>query len=533
MISVTLVDARDCRRYPATENLGLASIAAHLRRAGVAVTLRVLDTTADLSSSAWWANESAVGFSLFHDGVRAVQDISRRIKETHPHIHIFVGGHFAAAIASEVLRDFSCVDAVVLGDGEGVVATLARRLATGAPLADIEGWHARQGLPGGLAFENTVEDRPARDFAFSSGRPAAVARLGGKRGCTGTCTFCAIGSSRQRQTRKLRLRSPESLVDEALALRAQFGVRAFMIHDCPFNEPGPPGIARIERFCARTRQQSEAMAFEYLLDGRYLGQAKPDLAQTMRDAGFSQVMMLLGSGNDADRVRLGKRGPLAVVEASIVRFKQQDVEVMFEFFMLQPWSTPLTIEQNVAFLRRQSAYRLAYYIRRAPLYRGTTLGQDGQAHRLLHDPTRYDRPFDYRFVDSGVQKLADGLGRAEDTPAARLDSEFQDIVYLFQWLRVLFPQETASLVPVFAQTKASAHAKLTELFGPLGEGAQSIPSPDAINGALVPIYAQTRSLQLQLLRIPCVRQYLLRVVDAHVPEPVEPGRKESQECDGG
>jgi hypothetical protein len=516
MTSITLVDVRDTRRYSATENLGLASIAAHLRRDGVPTTLRVLDIATNPQSLTWWANEAAIGFALFHDNVHAIREVSHRIKETHPEIRIFVGGRFATEIASEVLRDFPDVDAVVLGDGERVVADLANLVRDGRPLAGLEGLRTREAMFSQPAFESAVEERPARDFAFSSSRPAAVARLVGKRGCTGTCAFCMIGSSRERRKRKLRLRSPESLLDEALALRTQFGVRAFMIHDCPFNEPGPHGVARIERFCSLVCKLPETMAFECLLDGRYLCHARPDFARTMLDAGFSQVMMLLGSGNEADRIRLGKRGPLADVEASIALFEQQDIEVMLEFFMLHPWSTQTTLAQNFAFLQRRSAYRLAYYIRRAPLYRGTSLGQAGEAQGLLRDPNRYDLPFDYHFMDPAVQKIADALDRLENTQAVQLDTEFQDIVYLFNWLRVLFPQETTPLQPMFMKAKASAQAKLTELFEPLGQGAgaQAVPTPEAMDGALVPIYSETKALQMRLLRIPCVRQYLLRTVDA-------------------
>jgi len=514
MTQITLVDARDCQRYPTTENLGLASIAAHLRRLNMQVHLRVLDTSAARSDSeeSWWTNQTAIGFALFHDNLKQVFELSHRIKQTQTETCVFVGGHFATAVASQILRDCPYIDAVVLGDGEAPIEALIATASRGEPIPETEGLQTRSGRQVLPAFAPTVEECPCRDFLSASNRLPVVARLAGKRGCTRTCGFCAVGSSRQRRLRKVRLRSPASIVEEIVALRDQFGVRAFMLHDCPFDEIGPTGPERVAQLCRLLRQLSEPMAVECLIDGGHFVGHSPNLMSAMREAGFSQVMMLIGSGNQSDRIHLGKLGGIAERENAIVQLEQHDVEVMLEFFMLQPWSTPSTVAENIEFLSRRSAYRLAYYVRRAPVYPGTLLRDAAQSEGLLEDPGQYDHPIDYRFSNAQVQAISDALLRVENSAVMQLDSEFQDAIYLFNWLRVLFPQQTAPLTETIANAKAEASRHLATLFAPLEQGgaANQLPSPGAIHSVLSPVYMRAKQLQMSMLRAPAIRQYLLR-----------------------
>lgn len=514
MTQITLVDARDCKRYPTTENLGLASIAAHLRRLNMQVQLRVLDTSAGESAARepWWTNQTAVGFALFHDNMTQVFEFSRRIKETQVETCVFVGGRFATAVASQILRDCPYIDAVVLGDGEAPVEALIAMWSRGESIVETDGLQTRLGSQALPAFSPTVEESPCRDFLSASNRLPVVARLAGKRGCTRTCGFCAVGSSRQRRLRKVRLRSPASIVDEVVELKTRFGVRAFMLHDCPFDEIGPTGPERIAQFCTLLRQFSEPMAFECLIEGGHLGGHNPNLMSAMREAGFSQVMMLIGSGNQSDRIHLGKLGGIAEREDVIGQFELNDVEVMLEFFMLQPWSTPSSFAENVAFLSRRSAYRLAYYVRRAPLYPGTLLRDAAQSEGLVETPGQYDQPIKYRFSNAHAQAISDSLLRIEDSAVMQLDNEFQDAIYLFNWLRVLFPQQTAPLIGMVASAKADASRHLASLFAPLGQGgtANQLPSPEDVQSVLSPVYMKAKQLQMSMLRAPAIRQYLLR-----------------------
>ncbi len=516
MSEVSLVDARDCGRYSATENLGMAGIAAWLRECGISTALRVLDTRVDPRQvpDASWEGARAVGIALFHDNVSYVYELSRRIKQAHPEICVFVGSRFASEMALDVLHDCPTIDAVVLGEGEAPVEALLAMLRRDGTPTSAEGILARNGNPGPPAVCRTFLRQTARDFAFSSRRPAAIARLGGKRGCSRACGFCLVGSPRQRRLRAPRLRSPEDMVDEARTLREQYGVRAFMIHDCPFDEVGPDGPSRVSRLCELLRANAEPMAFECMLDGEHLSDAIAHLAPAMREAGFSQVMMLLGSGNDADRLQLGKRGPLGARTACIDAFAEHDIEVMLEFFMLQPWSTPTTLAQNLRFLRDRSTYRLADYTRRVSLYRGTSLWERAAAEDLLDDRTRYDCPHAYRFVHPEVQRAADAFRAIESTALSRMDGEFQDVAYVVNSLRVLFPREMASLCEELLEAKEQARRALESAFEPMaaGERPDAVPSATDLERALAPVYGRAKAFQMGLLRIPAARAYLMRAV---------------------
>ncbi len=60
-------------------------------------------------------------------------EVARQIKARYPNISIVLGGFTASFFAREILENFSCIDAVVRGDGEKPVLALMQEYAAGAP----------------------------------------------------------------------------------------------------------------------------------------------------------------------------------------------------------------------------------------------------------------------------------------------------------------------------------------------------------------------------------------------------------------
>jgi len=59
-------------------------------------------------------------------------EVAKKIKERYPHIFIVLGGFTASFFAKEILENFSCIDAVVRGDGEKPVVALMKEITGGA-----------------------------------------------------------------------------------------------------------------------------------------------------------------------------------------------------------------------------------------------------------------------------------------------------------------------------------------------------------------------------------------------------------------
>jgi radical SAM superfamily enzyme YgiQ (UPF0313 family) len=188
----------------------------------VAVTLRNIDDTTFASRE------------FFLPDFKAVTDRLRRGTAAP----VIVGGSGFSIMPEDVLS-YCGLDLGIVGDGEESLPLLVHWLAEGG------GW---QGVPGlvyrdGAGFRRNAPEWRGLDEAAAPGRRAVDNRrylaeggmgsLETKRGCPGGCIYCVDGPSKGR---RLRCRSPRSVVDEMQALLAQ-GIDCLHLCDAEFNLP--------------------------------------------------------------------------------------------------------------------------------------------------------------------------------------------------------------------------------------------------------------------------------------------------------
>jgi radical SAM superfamily enzyme YgiQ (UPF0313 family) len=152
MYDVLLVvpPAGDRTYYPEddSDRLGAAYLAAALKAQGVRV--RVMNCQRERLDSAQAAqviNEQApalVGLSvLFSDSeLSGAIEIAGRVKASRPETCLIMGGQ--TFMADALMRHFTCLDAVVRGEGEGILPSLTDRVLRGRGWQDIPGLTYRQ-----------------------------------------------------------------------------------------------------------------------------------------------------------------------------------------------------------------------------------------------------------------------------------------------------------------------------------------------------------------------------------------------------
>ncbi|MBI4581045.1 MAG: cobalamin B12-binding domain-containing protein, partial [Planctomycetes bacterium] len=170
--------------------------------------------------------------------------VNQIAREVVPNIPIIWGGPHPTVQAREILEDEPNVTAVVMGEGELTMADLCARIRRGeTDFSQVDGtaWRGPQGVKVNKPREYADDldalpwpDKSASLYIDAYFRDPERAQLGnvfGSRGCPFKCAYC---SSHTIWTRKVRYRSPESVVEEMKTLQRDFGVERFSFLDDTF-----------------------------------------------------------------------------------------------------------------------------------------------------------------------------------------------------------------------------------------------------------------------------------------------------------
>jgi anaerobic magnesium-protoporphyrin IX monomethyl ester cyclase len=339
--------------YP---SLGLLTLAAYLREAGVEVAVTDLTFARD-------ARPAAARIRTFHPHVVGVhtKSLTReraveigRIARAHGAFAV-AGGPDSASRPEEYLADG--FDAVAPGEGEAVLTELAERVASGRDPAGIAGLIvARQGrmvrgpprpflrsldalpLP---AWDLVDMDEYLGRWHRSTGeRRAAVLT---SRGCPFDCSWC----SKPTFGRTFRQQSPERVMAELRALKERYRVDYVRFCDDVF------GVSRpwINRLLSLLEESELGLQWECLARVDLL---KPDLLHRMRATGLARVYVGVESGSQKMLDLMNRGTRLAQVERTADALRREGVR-QFWFLMLgYPGETLEDIEATLQLFRRFS-----------------------------------------------------------------------------------------------------------------------------------------------------------------------------------
>lgn len=222
--------------------VGLCSLQASLRSCGY---------DAVLANYSGWSEDDIlqhindlkplfVGISIWTHNRHASLALARMVKKMLPGTLVFAGGaHATFRFKQLLLLSDSPFDGVVLGEGEETLKELANCIEAGSGWKKIKGVAFRSGdeilatsprpsiqqldqLPfvsTYLEFSVGVDSELQAEFVLTS------------RGCPSACTFC---SSPAFWSRRVRFRSPESIVDEIAFIRDRYGLIYFSFRDDTF-----------------------------------------------------------------------------------------------------------------------------------------------------------------------------------------------------------------------------------------------------------------------------------------------------------
>ncbi len=258
-------------------------------------------------------------------------------------------GFYPTIAYKEIVRDFSSVDTVVLGEHEETLAELVKAVAAGDDPQSVKGIAFLRGDDVVFERRDLIRDLDAMPFPV---RTKALMRLDevnilGSRGCYGGCTFCYINPFYDAKGTKWRPRSPENIMLEIDEIMETHGKKAFYFTDPNFFGPGKKGQERALEIAALLKERDLTFGIE----GR-VNDIHDETIEPLVEAGLRHILVGLESGRDASLKRMNKMTTVAQNERALDVLRRHGIEPNVGFIMFEPDSTVSDIRENFEFLKR-------------------------------------------------------------------------------------------------------------------------------------------------------------------------------------
>jgi len=227
--------------------------------------------------------------------------VAEKVKSARPGAFIVLVGTHPSALPEDTLRRSASVDAVAVGEYDFTLRDLAKSLASGGPLEDVDGLVFRNGEAvvsskprakiedlDALPFVSSVYKKHLnhRDYFFAAAAHPMLMTITG-RGCPYRCFFCVY--PQVIHGRRYRKRSPENVVAEFEYIAANFpDVREIGLEDDCFSADRD----RVARICELMIRRGPRL--QWYCNVR--GDLDYELLRLMRSAGCRLVTVGFESG---------------------------------------------------------------------------------------------------------------------------------------------------------------------------------------------------------------------------------------------
>ena len=227
---------------------------------------------------------------------------------------VVMGGFHPTALPEEVLKH-SCVDVVVIGEGEQTF----RELVLNGPSRDVKGIAYREG--GGIVYtppRDVIANIDSIAFPLRSLRPERYGEKGDaytidtiytSRGCPWSCSFCA----NDQMHKGWRGRSAENVVEEIALLHDPNSKKLIKIWDANFLT----NIGRAEKICDMMIERG-LTNFRIMTESRAKDLVRAErILDKLRRIGLSKVGLGIESPSEATLALMNKKNSLDDVARAI------------------------------------------------------------------------------------------------------------------------------------------------------------------------------------------------------------------------
>lgn len=289
-------------------------------------------------------NIDIYGLSVVCNTAHISLDLASRLKSISSRSKIVIGGPYGTKIAPALLRAFSFLDAVAIGEGEKTIGAMVLA-KTAAQALRAPGLFNRNGLyTPEVAIEN-LDNLPFvgtdtyfrwLDAVRRLVPEGAATPLEATRGCPLKCSFC---STKQVWGAKVRRKTAEHLTDEMRRISLKTGQTFFSLIGDNVGVPRAPFL----QFCSE--MISLGLGFTWGCSLK-MDKLQPEHIETMYQAGCRAIFIGLESASQHTLDAVNKTARIDV-ELAMVRFAiARGMHVETSFIIGFPWETESDIRDT-------------------------------------------------------------------------------------------------------------------------------------------------------------------------------------------
>lgn len=365
------------------ENLSLRYLASSLAANGYQAAIVPLNRTEDFGvvlEHLLRANPDVIGLSLaFQWRAKDFFALAVALRQRGWAGHLTAGGHFGTFACKEILEEFPEIDTICRQEAEETLVRLVRAVEAGADVSTIAGiaFHRADGAVQ-LTCLPELPNVATLPYPDRRGAPAAcfdhrISPLVGSRGCYANCSFCCIAAWHEQTLpgKRYRVRDPDDIAAEMVAMQRERGIEIFVFHDDNFFLPGH------SKNLARFNALADALERRGIGPYATVVKARP----TDVDPGVFEVLVsrlhcircYVGIETDADAgLKTLQRWAHSRHNHEAIRIvRELGLYVCFNLLMFDPDTTLDDLERNIAFIAEAGDY--PHNFGRVELYAGTPL----------------------------------------------------------------------------------------------------------------------------------------------------------------
>jgi anaerobic magnesium-protoporphyrin IX monomethyl ester cyclase len=354
--------------------LNLCYLAAYARSKDPQYDLRILDSEAlgsghrEIVADANRFHPNVIGITTNTPVFDSVVKLTGRLKADLPQAKIVLGGPHGSALPERSLRE-SGADFVVVGEGEVTFAELLACIKAGrSDWAGIEGLVFKK--PDGTvhacsprALIADLDDLPfpARDLVDNQlYAPPPTKRvsfgpntmIASSRGCPFRCGFCGAHTV---WTRKIRMRSPQSVVSEIEECITRYGICSVNFTDEYFTADRQ----RVLEICGLIEEKK--LKFAWVCSSR-AERLNEETLRAMKKAGCREISFGIESGNPAVLKKMNKQLNLDHVRETIALTKKVGISTHASYIIGYIGETAHSIQDTIRLAEDLNTHVAAFFI---------------------------------------------------------------------------------------------------------------------------------------------------------------------------
>ena len=309
-----------------------------------------------------------IGISAVTPVFDSVIQLTKQLKIRFPKTKIMIGGAHPSALPEGTLYETGA-DFAVIGEGEEqfshIIGKLKDRSDDWSELKGTAYFDHNGKVKRGPAQE-VIQDLdalplPARDLIDNKlYLPAPTKRVRGGpntllvagRGCPYNCGFC---SAQTVWTRRIRSRSPESIVDEVQHCIEDYGIRSFHFTDELFTVKK----ARVLEICKSFIENNLEMAWDCSARAHHLDM---ETLEAMREAGCSQISFGIESGNQNILQKIDKVLDLKEAERVVRLTQKAGIKTHASYMFGYLGENEKTMSDTISFAERLNTDIAAFFV---------------------------------------------------------------------------------------------------------------------------------------------------------------------------